>query len=298
MTPTRESHVVVDKLTMVVVNRSGQAMYVGWGPDGNAAMTPDRRELSPAGQDILRVYEHARNLRVPAVPYAELVPVQYSYLKLKDLASPAEDYFIMNVLDAKGQSAQYRIGELELLQGIADAGIFFQDTSATGNMGQHIVPSEAIYAIVAPCFELDEKRAALVILFKSAVDDSPQEATFQHFVVSVLRFLWQNDKKDDPEQRKGYFDAVHDYLGAQPSQVPLILRLAFKNEETALEKWEDVKRWIYKQPQSSNAGPDADTLAELGMPQLLALAGVMRDAARAYFDPRSAAQRGSKFSWH
>jgi hypothetical protein len=287
---------VVDKLTTVVVNRSGVAIYIGWGPDGNAAATQDRRELSPAGQDILRVYERARNLRVPVAPYTELIPVQYSYIKLKDLASPAEDYFLVNVLDSKGQGAQYRIGELELLYGIADAGNFFQDTSTTGAMGQHIVPSEAIYTVVAPCFELDDTRTALVILFKPAVNDSPQEATFQHFVLSVLRYLWQNDKKDDAQERKGYYDAVRNYLGAKESQVPLILRMAFKNEETAREKWEALKRWIYKQPETPNQDEETDSLGELGMEQLLALAAVMRDAARTYLDRHSSAGRGPKFS--
>lgn len=291
------ARVVVDKLTMVVLNRAGEAMYIGWGPDGNAAATRDRRELSPAGQDILRVYEHARNLRVPVAPYMDLVPVQYSYLKLKDLASPAEDYFVVNVLDATGQTTQYRIGELEMLQGIADAGIFFQDTSASGGVGQHIVSSEALYGLIAPCFELDAKRSALAMLFKPAVTDSPQEATFQHFVVSVLRFLWQNDKKDDPQVQKGYFAAVHDYLGSTESQVPLLLRMAFQSEDTAREKWESLKRWIYKQPEPTGSGEEADKLGELDMQQLLVLAGVMRDAARAYFDPRAGGARGSNFSW-
>jgi hypothetical protein len=295
-TDTGPAQVVVDKLTRVVVSRSGESIYIGWGPDGNAAATEDRRELSPAGQDILRVYERARNLRVPVAQYTELIPVQYNYTKLKDLASPAEDYFLMNVLDSKGQGAQYRIGELELLEGIADAGNFFQDTSATGAMGQHIVPSEAIYTVVAPAFELDDKRTALIILFKPAMNDSPQEATFQYFVVSVLRYLWQNDKKDNSQDRKGYYDAVHNYLGSNESQVPLILRMVFKSEETAREKWEGLKRWIYKQPETPNQGEETDSLGEMGVEQLFALAAVMRDAARAYFDQRSSAGRGSKFS--
>jgi hypothetical protein len=290
------AQVVVDKLTTVVVNRSGAGIYIGWGPDGNAAATQDRRELSPAGQDILRVYERAKNLRVQTAQVAELIPVQYSYIKLKDLASPAEDYFLVNVLDSKGQGAQYRIGELELLEGITAAANFFQDTSATGAMGQHIVPSEAIYTVVASCFELDDKRSALVILFKPAVKDSPQEATFQYFVISVLRYLWQNDKKDESPDRKGYYAAVHNYLGSNESQVPLILRLAFKNEETAREKWEDVKRWLYKQPETPTPGAETDNLGDLGMEQLFALAAVMRDAARAYFEQHSSAGRGSRFS--
>jgi len=297
-TDTGPAQVVVDKLTTVVLNRSGEAIYVGWGPDGNPVATQDRRELSPAGREILQVYERARNLRVPVAQYTELVPVQYNYIKLKDLASPAEDYFLVNVLDSKGQGTQYRIGELELLEGIAAAGNFFQDTSATGAMGQHIVPTEAIYTVVAPCFELDNKRTALVILFKPAVNDSPQEATFQYFVISVLRYLWENDKKDGLQDRKGYYDAVHNYLGSKESQVPLILRMAFKSEETAREKWEGLKRWIYKQPETPNQGEETDSLGEVGMEQLFALAGVMRDAARTYLDQRSSAGRGSRFSWH
>ena len=64
-TDTGPAQVIVDKLTTVVVNQSGEAVYIGWGPDGNAAATHNLRELSPAGQDILRVYQRDRNLRVP-----------------------------------------------------------------------------------------------------------------------------------------------------------------------------------------------------------------------------------------
>ena len=96
--------IVVDKLTTVVRNKAGDPIFIGWGPDGGAAATKDRRAVSSAGQDLLRVYERARNLLVPVVPYVDLVPVEYSYIKLKDLAAPAEDYFIVNVKDAEGQT--------------------------------------------------------------------------------------------------------------------------------------------------------------------------------------------------
>ncbi len=292
---TQPRQVVVDKLTTVAQSGSGERIYIGWGPDGSAAATKDRRELSPAGQDILRVYERARNLRVPVVPYTELVPVEYSYLKLKDLAAPAEDYFLVNALDSKGQGQQYRIGELELLEGIVNARTFFQDTSATGEMGQHIVPSEAIYAVITPCFEFDDRHTALVVLFKPAVKDSPQEATFQYFVVSVLRYLWQNDRKDEPQVRKGYFDAVQSHLGSKPSPVPLILRLLYQ-QETARQKWEYLRRLLYRQPETPAAAGDTDDLSSLDMEQLFALATVMRDAARAYLEKNAYARRNAPYA--
>lgn len=288
------AQVVVEKLTTITLNRAGQALYLGWGPDGNAAITTSRQELSQAGQDIVRVYERARNLKVPVVPFLELVPVQYSYLKLKDLASPAEDYFLVNVLDSKGQGQQYSIGELELLEGIVNAQNFFQDTSQSSAMGQRIIPTEALYAIIAPCFQLDEKRTALAVLFKPAVEGSPQEITFQAFVISVLRFLWQNDKKDISDQRKGYYDAVQNNLATPTSQVPILLKMMFTSEDTAREKWESLKHWLYKQPETPTGG-EADNLSQLDMPQLFALATMMRDAARAYFEGR--AGKNTNFRW-
>ncbi len=275
--------VVVDQLTTVIRNRAGQEIYLGWGPDGNAAMTLDRRAVSPAGRDILRVYDRARNLRIPDVPYADVVPVEYSYIKLKDLDSPAEDYFFVNTKDSKGQPQQYRIGELELLEGIVDARTYFQDTSATGAIGERIVPAEAVYTVVVPCFEIDDKYSALAILFKPPMENVPQEATFQHFVVNVLRFLWQNDMKDEPPLRKGYYDAVQGYLNPSQSRVPLILRLAFTSEETARQKWEAIRRWIYKQPEASPGSNQVDSLGELDMEHLFSLAASMRDAARVFF---------------
>lgn len=240
-----------------------------------------------AGQDILRVYDRARNLQIPEAPFTGIIPVEYSYLKLKDLDSPAEDYFFLNVKDAKGEGKQYRVGELELLEGIVNARNYFQDTSTTGGMGQQIVHSEAIYAVIAPCFEIDDPYTALAILFKPPLKDAPQETTFQYFVVSVLRFLWQNDKKDAPSIRKGYYDAVQTGLDDKPSQVPLLLRMTFANEETAMEKWQALRRLLFKSPESSTAREEMDHLNQLGLDNLFALATVMRDAARAYFGRNS-----------
>lgn len=285
--------VVVVELTTVIRNRNGQEVYLGWGADGNAAATLDRREVSPAGQDILRVYDRARNLPIPDVPYGVIVPVEYGYVKLKDLDSPAEDYFYVTTKDSKGTTQQYRIGELELLEGIVNARIYFQDTSASGEIGQRIVPAEPVYTLVAPCFEIEDNNSALAILFKPALENAPQEATFQHFVVSVLRFLWQNDMKDEPSLRKGYYDAVAAQGALNPSHspVPLILRLAFTNEDTARQKWEAIRRWIYKTPQASPGSNQADSLDELELPQLLTLALSLRDAARAYFQRTSYSAR-------
>jgi hypothetical protein len=283
--------VVVVELTTVIRNRAGQEVYLGWGPDGHTVVTLDRRAVSPAGRDILRVYDKARNLRIPDVPYATIVPVEYCYVKLKDLDSPAEDYFFVNTNDSKGQPQQYRIGELELLDGIVNARTYFQDTSATGEIGQRIVPAEAVYTVIAPCFEIDDKNSVLAILFKPPLENAPQEATFQHFVVSVLRFLWQNDMKDEPGLRKGYYDAVQGYLNPSQSQVPLILRLAFTSEDTARQKWEVLRRWIYKQPEASPGSNQADSLGELDVSDLFTLAASMRDAARAFFAKTSLSPR-------
>ncbi|MBI5878274.1 MAG: hypothetical protein HZB53_11545 [Chloroflexi bacterium] len=285
--------IVVDKLTTVVRNKAGDPIFIGWGPDGNAAATKDRREVSPAGQDILRVYERARNLLVPVVPYLDLEPVEFSYLKLRDLAEAAEDHFLVNTRDSRGGAAQFRIGEVALLESIVNARGFFQDTSTGGAMGQKIVPSEAIYAVVAPCFELDDKRQALILLFKPLVDGAPQEASFHYFVVSVLRFLWQNDRKDPPAGRKGYYAAVQPYLGDPKRPVPFLLRMVFK-EEAAREKWERLKRLMYKQSEPGSS-EDADTLGDLAIDQLFALATAMRDAARAYFERLASARRSFRF---
>ncbi len=296
-TDTEPKQVVVDKLTTVVQSRAGGQIYIGWGPDGSAAATKDRRELSAVGQNILRVYDRARNLQIPVVPYSQLVPVEYGYAKLKDLASPAEDYFLINTKDAKGEGKPYRVGELELLEGIVNARDFFQDTSTAGEMGQKIVPSEPIYAVIAPSFEFDDKYTGLAILFKPAVANAPQEATFQYFVVTVLRYLWQNDKKDDPQIRKGYYDAIQSHLGSEKSQVPLLLRMTFKSEETAREKWESLRRLLFKQPETPADRDETDDLNKLDIESLLALATVMRDAARNYFDSNSPARGNPRFDW-
>jgi hypothetical protein len=287
--------VVVDKLTTVVRNKAGEPIFIGWGPDGNAAATGDRRAVSAAGQDLLRVYERARNLLVPVVPYLDLEPVEYAYLKLKDLAAPAEDYFIVNVKDGQGEPVPYRIGELELLEGIVNAQGFFQDTSTTGSLGQAIVPSDAIYAVIAPCFELDPKRVALAILFKPLVDGAPQEASFQPFVVSVLRYLWQNDRKDDPAGRKGYYAIVQADPRTRPPRPPLLLRLMFTNEDTARQRWERLRRLLFKLPEPAARADDADNFGDLEMPRLFALATAMRDAARRYFERRDTIKRSFRF---
>jgi hypothetical protein len=284
---------VVEELTTVIRNRNGQEVYLGWGADGKAAATLDRREVSPTGRDILRVYDRARNLPIPDVPYGVIVPVEYGYVKLKDLDSPAEDYFFVTTQDSKGKTQQYRIGELELLEGIVNARIYFQDTSASGEIGQRIVPAEPVYTVVAPCFEIDDNNSALAILFKPPLENAPQEATFQHFVVSVLRFLWQNDMKDDPSLRKGYYDAARGYLNPGQGPVPLLLRLAFTSEDTARQKWEAIRRWIYKSPQASPASNQADSLDELDLLHLFSLALAMRDAARAFFAKTSRSLRRS-----
>ena len=284
---------VVEKLTTLAQSRTGERFYIGWGPDGRAAVTKDRRKVSAAGQELLRVYEHARNLQVPVVNYADLIPVEYSYFKLRDLASPAEDYFLLTAQDSQGQGQTYRIGELELLEGMANARTFFQDTSASGAIGQPIVPSEAVYALITPCFEFDNQHTALVILFKPAVEGAPQEATFRSFVVSVLRVLAQNDKKDEPALRKGYDEAVQSVAAPKQSQVPFLLRLVF-TQEAAQEKWERLRRLLYRQPEPPVAG-DTDSLSSLDTEHLLALATVMRDAARAYFARNPGARRNTNF---
>lgn len=284
---------VIDELTTVIRNRNGQEVYLGWGPDGNAAATLDRHEVSPAGRDILRVYDRARNLPIPDVPFGVIIPVEYGFVKLKDLDSPAEDYFFVTVKDSKGNSQQYRIGELELLEGIVNARIYFQDTSASGEIGQRIVPVEPVYTVVAPCFEIDDNNSALAILFKPPLENAPSEATFQHFLVSVLRFLWQNDMKDEPRLRKGYYDAAQSYLNPSQTRVPLLLRLAFTSEATARQKWEAIRRWIYKSPQASPGSNQADSLDQLDLPHLFTLAVAMRDAARAFFARTSPSLRRS-----
>jgi hypothetical protein len=283
----------VQELTTVIRNRNGQEVYLGWGTDGNAAATLDRREVSAAGRDILRVYDRARNLPIPEMPYGIIIPVEYGYVKLKDLDSPAEDYFFVTAKDSKGSAQQYRIGELELLEGIVNARIYFQDTSASGEIGQRIVPAEPVYTVVAPCFEIDDNNSALAILFKPPLENAPSEATFQHFLVSVLRFLWQNDMKDEPRLRKGYYDAAQSYLNPGQTRVPLILRLAFTTEDTARQKWEAIRRWIYKSPQASPGSNQADSLDQLDLPQLFTLAVSMRDTARAFFVKTSLSLRRS-----
>lgn len=284
---------VVDELTTVIRNRNGQEVYLGWGADGNATATLDRRKVSPAGRDILLVYDRARNLPIPEVPYGVIVPVEYTYVKLKDLDSPAEDYFFVTTKDSQGKTQQYRIGELELLEGIVNARIYFQDTSASGEIGQRIVPAEPVYTVVAPCFEIDDSNSALAILFKPPLENAPQEATFQHFLVGVLRFLWQNDMKDEPGLRKGYYDATaaQSYLNPSHSPVPLILRLAFTSEDTARQKWEAIRRWIYKTPQASLRSNQADSLDELDLSHLFTLTVSMREAARSYFAKTSLSRR-------
>ncbi len=111
----------------------------------------------------------------------------------------------------------------------------------------------------------------------------------------MFRFLWQNDMKDEPRLRKGYYDAVAAQGVLNPSHgpVPLILRLAFTSEDTARQKWEAIRRWIYKTPQASPGSNQADSLDEMDLPHLLTLALALRDAARAYFAKTSPSRRGS-----
>lgn len=283
--------IVVDQLTSVVRNRTGQEVYLGWGPDGNAAITPDRQAISSSGRDILRVYDSARNLPIRDLPYSVIMPVEYGYIKLKDLGGAAEDYFFVNVKDWRGEPEQYRVGELELLEGIVNARTYLQDTSATGEIGERIVPTEPVYTVITRCFEIDDKYTALAIMFKPPMENVPQEATFQHFVVSVLRSLWQNDMQQVPSLRKGYYDAAQDYLPPSQTRVPLLLRLAFTSEDTARKKWEAIRRWIYKQPDASLGSNQADSLDQLDMDHLFSLALSMRDSARTFFLRNSASRR-------
>ncbi len=275
--------VVVDQLTTVIRDKAGQELYIGWGPDGSPALAMARQALSPTAQDILRVYDRARNLVILQLPIAKIVPVEYSYIKLHDLGGSAEDYFLVNCKDSKGRSKQFRVGELELLEGIANARYYLQDTSAAPPTGERIVYAQPLYTVLTPCFELDERNAWLAILFKPPVENAPQEATFQYFVVEVLRVLWQNDMKDEPQIRKGYYDAVQRYLSPSQTRVPLLLRMAFTSEDTAREKWDAFRRWVYKKPGPSSTGGQVDGLGDLDMPALLSLATTMRDSARAYF---------------
>lgn len=284
--------IVVDKLTMIVRNKAGDPIFIGWSPDGNPAATRARRGLSDAAQDSLRVYERARNLLVPVVPFVDLQPVEYSYLKLRDMAGNAEDHFLLSVRDSGGQAVQVRIGEVALLDSIVNARSAFQDTSASPALGKPIVPSEAIYAVIAPCFELDEKRQGLAILFKPIMDGAPQEASFQPFVVAVLRTLWQNDKKEPPENRRGYYEAALPHLDTPGERAPFLLRMVFQ-EEAARDKWERLKRVLYKQPDPAESEPDA--LRAMEIDGLLKLAAAMRDAGRAYFERLAQARRGFRF---
>jgi hypothetical protein len=220
--PTAAAEPLIHDLAAAVVSTApgvrGKLLYVGWTADGAPAATPTAGGLSEDARASLTAFRGS-GLTPRRVPYAALVPSEYVATgpAIDYADSPgrrAEDQVRYTVVDSQEATRDVAIGELSVLQAIADARAPFQ-ALARGTGGELTVDTVPLYTVFVGLPDAQEG-TGLAIMFRPTVAGRTNEAAFRSFVRLTVGRLLVLDESAPRELRKGYLDVAGRVAGVGP----------------------------------------------------------------------------------
>ena len=207
---TKKEQDAIATLSTVVrlgINRRTEYAFVGWTAGGLPAVARDSRALSAEARESVVAYQASR-LNYRAVPYADLVPVEFSSagaaVDFPDVGrTRAEDLVPLEFVGAAGTAFDVPLGELALLEAIVDAAVPWQLVPDAAQAQAAVAP-RPMYTLFLP---LDATRA-YAVLFRPALPGESNQATFRAFVRSMISKLLVIDESQPPRNQKGYVQAA------------------------------------------------------------------------------------------
>lgn len=221
--------------------KKGELIFIGWTRDGKPAITSNETRLSEEVQESLKAFERS-GLEIKEI-YLNLIPVEYAYtgaaIDFRDQKErKAEDLINYGIKDEDGKSKKIALGELAVLEAIADSQTPWQDT-ASSKVREIAVAAKPMYILFVSTPEMDGN-TALAILFKPTIEGESNEAAFKSFIRQTIGRLLVLDESQDPENRKGYMKAAEKFAGKRTTGSPLEILL--KLRQTGFIEFED--NWL------------------------------------------------------
>lgn len=196
----------------------GRLLYVGWTAAGAPAATPTANDLADDARASLTAFRNS-GLAARRVPFAALVPTEYvatgPAIDFGD--SPgrrAEDQVRYTVVDGQEATRDIALGELAILQAMADARMPFQ-ALARGSGGELTLDTVPLYTIFTALPGAKEG-TGLAMLFRPTVAGHSNEAAYRSFVRLTIGRLLVLDESAPRSARKGYLDVAGRVAGVGP----------------------------------------------------------------------------------
>ncbi len=194
---------------VVKVTGERRAIYafIGWRPDDKPFVTNNIAALTREARDSIAAYKASR-LPFREVPYRVFNPIEFDTVAAA-IDYPdgpkgyAEDLVKVEFVGPTGQNFTLPIGELALLNAIADAAQPWQLITAVGGSQVAVTP-RPMYTLFIPMSASE----AYAVLFKPAIPGESNEAPFKAFVRNVISKLLVIDESQEPNRQKGYIQAA------------------------------------------------------------------------------------------
>ena len=197
---------------------SGNWRFVGWNTFDRPATARDVANLAEEAQHAFVLYRES-GLWPRQVPFADLEAVEYVLtgpaIDFADHGSTlAQDQVQYVVLDGGGDRRDVALGELALLEGIAQARTPWQTVGKS--VSAEMATSAIQYRTVFVPHPEGPAARGLALLFRPTLPESGNDAAFRSFARQTLSRLLVLDESAAVVQRKGYLEAAAQVAGAPP----------------------------------------------------------------------------------
>ena len=217
-----------EKVNIQKINRLGAAIrtgysrggtfYLGWSEGGTPVISWDDKSLSDSAKESLNI---SKTIGLPDGISIDdkhpMEPIQYM-ASLSSIDKPdteneyTEDILVIGVANSQGMTDYLHIGELDMMEGIINGHIVWQDVNShTVLATDDVTPTLPMHSVIFDARTDDGKKVTYAMLFEPTMPSESNEVAFKLFLAQTLKSFLALDSRQPEGAKKGYEKVLRDF---------------------------------------------------------------------------------------
>lgn len=189
-------------------------LYLGWTEGGAPILSWENTALSDAARESLNITKTVKLSSNVSISNQPIEAVQYM-ASLPSIDKPdiedefTQDVLVLGVANNHGLTDYVRIEELDLMKGILNGHVVWQDVNSRTVLGNdEVTPTLPMHSVFLPIQKEDGKNVVYAMLFEPTMASESNEPAFKLFLAQTLKSFLALDARQPKVAKKGYEDII------------------------------------------------------------------------------------------